>query len=42
MGVHLLDAIHASGETSEPERVLNTYGVGNLLDLDDTPKQASP
>lgn len=42
MGVHLPDAIYASGETSEPERVFNTYGVRNLLDLDDTPKQASP
>lgn len=42
MGVNLPDAIHASGEISELERVFNTYGVGNLLDLDNTSKQACP
>ena len=42
MGVHLPDAIHKSGATSEPERVFETYGVGNLLKSDQLSKQASP
>jgi N-acetylglucosamine-6-phosphate deacetylase len=41
MGVHLPDANHASGATSEPERVLETYGSSNLVDSDDLSKRTS-
>ncbi|KAJ5153516.1 carbohydrate esterase family 9 protein [Penicillium canariense] len=34
MGVHLPHAIHASGSTSEPKRVFETYGASNLVDSD--------
>lgn len=37
MGVHLPDAVHASGATSEPERVSDTYGRSNLVHESNTP-----
>jgi N-acetylglucosamine-6-phosphate deacetylase len=42
MGVHLPDAIHASGTTSEPKRVLDTFGASNLLNPDDGSRLGSP
>lgn len=42
MGVHLPNAIHASGVTSEPERVLETYGARNLINTDGLSNRASP
>ncbi|KAJ5692745.1 carbohydrate esterase family 9 protein [Penicillium macrosclerotiorum] len=34
MGVHLPDAILATGSTSEPEKVFETYGAVNLIKLE--------
>lgn len=39
MGVHLPDAIHTSGTTSEPEVVSNTYGRSNLVAERKAPSQ---
>lgn len=42
MGVHLPDAVHAFGTTSEPDRVLDTYGACSLVNLDDISQHTSP
>ena len=34
IGVHLPDAVEASGLTSEPENVFQTYGASNLVRMD--------
>lgn len=39
MGVHLPDAIHASGTSSDPEVVSNTYGRSNLIAESDVPSK---
>ncbi|KAJ5106070.1 carbohydrate esterase family 9 protein [Penicillium alfredii] len=40
MGVHLPAAIHASGSTSEPDRVFQTYGSSNLVDAESKERDA--